>query len=286
MSRLLVRKVRREEFSTAIEWAAAEGWNPGLGDLDVFHAADPGGFLMGFLDGAPICSISVVRYGEDFGFLGFYLVHPDHRGRGYGIAIWREGLKYLQGRNVGLDGVVDQQANYRRSGFVYYGRNIRYSGTPATPGTGPRDLQIRTAETEDLALVSAMDRTVFAADRTDFLQCWMLAGAPAQRHSLVAREAGRLKGFGTIRKCRSGWKIGPLTASDPPSAAALFGALCALAPAGDEVTLDVPEANGHATELAQSAGLSPVFETARMYLATPPPIRHQCQYGITSFELG
>jgi hypothetical protein len=27
----------------AMEWAAAEGWNPGLNDADCFHIADPTG---------------------------------------------------------------------------------------------------------------------------------------------------------------------------------------------------------------------------------------------------
>ena len=34
----------------------------------------------------------------------------------------------LEGRVVGLDGVVDQQANYQRSGFVLAHRNIRFGG--------------------------------------------------------------------------------------------------------------------------------------------------------------
>ena len=91
MSAPVIRNATAAEFETAVEWAAAEGWNPGLDDTPAFHAVDPDGFFMGFVDDRPVSSISVVRYGGAFGFLGFYIVHPDYRGTGAGLAIWRAG---------------------------------------------------------------------------------------------------------------------------------------------------------------------------------------------------
>lgn len=61
----------RKNLDTAIEWAAKEGWNPGLYDADAFYATDPQGFFMGFLGDEPVASLSAVSYGPDFGFLGF-----------------------------------------------------------------------------------------------------------------------------------------------------------------------------------------------------------------------
>ena len=82
-----IHTMTREQLDIAVEWAAAEGWNPGLHDADCYYAADPNGFLMGFLDEEPIASISVVKYDDSFGFLGFYIVKPEYRGQGYGIQI-------------------------------------------------------------------------------------------------------------------------------------------------------------------------------------------------------
>ncbi len=62
------------DVALAVDWAAAEGWNPGLSDAACFRAADPGGFLVGRLDGVPVATISVVRYGTSFAFLGLYIV--------------------------------------------------------------------------------------------------------------------------------------------------------------------------------------------------------------------
>ena len=38
----------RAQFDQAVEWAAAEGWNPGLHDADVFWETDPEGYLGAF----------------------------------------------------------------------------------------------------------------------------------------------------------------------------------------------------------------------------------------------
>jgi len=88
-----------------------EGWNPGIHDGEAFRGADPEGFLIGEIDGKPIGSVSAVRYRERFGFLGFYIVKPEWRGQGYGIQLWRAGLDHLQGRVLGLDGVIAQIDN-------------------------------------------------------------------------------------------------------------------------------------------------------------------------------
>ncbi|MDP2934013.1 MAG: GNAT family N-acetyltransferase, partial [bacterium] len=41
---LTIRPMVRTELDLAIEWAASEGWNPGLQDANCFYAADPEGF--------------------------------------------------------------------------------------------------------------------------------------------------------------------------------------------------------------------------------------------------
>src|SRR5690606_9900185 len=107
-ARLQIRALTRDEMSLPIEWAALEGWNPGLHDADCFYAADPDGFLVGELDGEPVGCISAVKYGSEFGFIGLYIVRPEFRGRGFGMQLWRAAMERLAGRNVGLDGVVAQ----------------------------------------------------------------------------------------------------------------------------------------------------------------------------------
>jgi len=285
MSHLDLRKASAEDFAVAIDWAAAEGWNPGLGDLAAFHAADPEGFILGWQDGQPVSSISVVRYGKDFGFLGFYIVHPDYRGRGSGMATWNHGMAWLDGRTIGLDGVVAQQENYKKSGFVLAGRNLRHSGVPPA-GTAPESrAEIRDLQAEDLPALLAYDRAFFAAPREDFTRRWVLPGTGVTRRSKLALVDGEVAGYGVIRRCRSGAKIGPLFAETPGIASDLFTALSGTLP-GEEVALDTPQDNAAALHLAERFGLQPVFETARMYRGPAPDLPLARTFGITTFELG
>ena len=285
MTGLVFRRAGAGDFAVALDWAAAAGWNPGLDDLAAFHAADPQGFMLGLVEGQPVSSISVVRYGATYGFLGFYIVHPEFRGRGIGLATWHHGVAYLAGRSIGLDGVVDQQDNYRKSGFVLSGRNLRRSGVPAGSAGAENAARIRDAVPGDLPAVQAYDRDFFAVPRDAFVSGWTLPADGAWRRAKIAIVDGEVAGYGVIRACRSGHKIGPLFAEDEDTAGALFLALCATA-AGEAVSLDTPVDNAAAQRLAGRFGLRPVFETARMYRGTAPDLPLQRTFGITTFELG
>ena len=282
MPNYTIKPMTREDLTLAVNWAAAEGWNPGLHDADCFYTADPSGFLMGWLDDQPIAAISVVKYGLSFGFLGFYIVRPDFRGQGYGWQIWQAGLATLQGRTVGLDGVVDQQSNYLKSGFQLAYRNIRYEGIsdgePALDETA-----IAPVASVPVEAVLAYDRPFFPDDRMAFLRCWLAQPGSA---ALCLRDGRSLAGYGVLRPCRQGYKIGPLFADTPAQAEALFLQLKAQVPVGQPFYLDVPEVNTAAVALAQQYGLTSMFETARMYLPTVPQLPSDRIFGVTTFELG
>src|SRR5262245_46287487 len=119
MRNFQMRVMSADEITLALDWAAAEGWNPGLADAGPFAMPDPANFLIGALDDAPASMIAVTNYDARFAFLGFYIVRPDLRGRGLGWRTWRAGIAHAGARTIGLDGVVGQQDNYRKSGFVF-----------------------------------------------------------------------------------------------------------------------------------------------------------------------
>ena len=78
-ARPFIRTLTLAETGELVDWAAGEGWNPGRDDAPAFHAADPGGFIGAFVDGAMVAGISAVAYGDDFGFIGLYICRPDCR---------------------------------------------------------------------------------------------------------------------------------------------------------------------------------------------------------------
>jgi GNAT superfamily N-acetyltransferase len=280
MDELRIRTMRPEEISIAIDWAAAEGWNPGLADAACFATVDPDGFLIGELDGVPAATISCVNYGASFAFLGFYIVRRDVRGHGYGLRIWNAAIAHAGSRVVGLDGVVAQQQNYRKSGFNFAYANIRYGGMIAVPN--PARLSVVALSEVPFAIVEESDATIFPASRRAFLRAWI--GTPGHVGRALLRD-GKLAAWGVIRPCRKGRKVGPLVADDRAAAEAVLAALIASTGSG-EIFLDVPSVNRDAVALAQDLGLAPVFETARMYTGPIPPLRLERLFGVTSFELG
>ena len=281
-----IRPMSRIEFDLALDWAAAEGWNPGLMDAEPFFSVDPQGLLIGLLSSEPVAVISAVRYDAAFGFLGFYIVHPSYRGNGYGWRIWQAAMAHLGTRNVGLDGVTAQQDNYRRSGFQLAHRNIRYQGVAAQvpqPAALPGDTHIVPLSTLPLDQLSAFDGDFFPAQRPDFLRRWI---SQPQTVALGLVNKQGLQAYGVRRSCRTGYKIGPLFAKRPEQAAALLAALCTGLANDAPIFLDVPECNPAAVALAEACGMHKVFETARMYTQAAPDLALSGIYGITSFELG
>ena len=277
----VIRTMTRQELDIAIDWANKEGWNPGLHDADYFYEADPSGFLVGLLDDEPIATVSVVKYGSSFAFLGFYIVKPGYRGKGYGIQIWNAGLASLNGRTIGLDGVVAQQDNYRKSGFTLAYSNIRYQGSGS--GDYQVDSGIVPLSTLPFDDICAYDKPFFPDNREHFLKCWI---DQPESTSLGILRSGKLAGYGVLRICYAGYKIGPLFADRPEYAEQLFLALKSHAPADAPVFLDIPAVNSAAVDLVQRHNMSAVFETARMYKGQHPGLPINRLFGVTTFELG
>jgi len=280
--KLSIRQATRHETELIhVEWAAKEGWNPGLHDTNCFYETDPNGFLVGFIDDKPVSCISLVKYSPDFAFLGFYIVHPDFRGKGYGYKIWKAAIDYAGSANIGLDGLVDQQENYKKSGFQLAYRNIRFKGKSRQFNYSNQNIE----PISPLNFVSVLqyDADFFPAKRSHFLQNWV---AQPESFAFVYSVNGVVKGIVVLRKCRTGYKTGPLFAdSDEIAENLLFHALSSI-PAGSDYFIDIPEVNPDALKLIMNTGIQKVFETARMYTGPFPEMDLSKIYSVTSFEIG
>ncbi|MBZ9676197.1 GNAT family N-acetyltransferase [Mesorhizobium sp. ES1-1] len=276
----MIRTLSLAEIETLIDWAADQGWNPGLHDAAAFQAADPDGFIGAVVDGQMVAGISAVAYDADFGFIGLYICRPDMRGKGIGKSVWDAGMALLGGRTIGLDGVPAQQANYRRMGFAPAYRTVRFSGEVAPKPAGAWPTSLKTITPDLLPWIEAFDRTCFPATRPAFLERWT---APPHI-ALVDMDGTSVRGYGVARQCREGFKIGPLSAIDLDTAKAIFSALANRC--SGPAHIDVPEAQaGLASELTER-GMSPGFETARMYFGPPPTIAAERVFAVGTLELG
>lgn len=278
MPPLSIVRANFEDLDFFLSLAKEEGWNPGLCDAKPFFYTDPDGFFLGEIAGEKIGCISAVAYNGEFGFLGFYIVHPSYRGQGFGLQLWEHAIDYLGARCIGLDGVIAQQDNYKKSHFQLHYRNIRFEGKDS----GHSSKNLIHLQGIPLPTLLEYDMSVFGLSRELFLEHWL---AMPNAYSLGKMSGEVLQGYGVIRRCSNGFKIGPLFAEDRAIAEEIYSALCAIAE-GQAVFLDVPETNLQAMGLAAGRKMRKVFETARMYNRPPPKQRLNNIYGVTSFELG
>lgn len=276
----------------AMQWAASEGWNPGLHDATAFRAADPRGwFSMRTREGEICTTLSAINYGPEFGFMGLFITRPEVlRGQGFGAAVWQAGIEYLsQCRTIGLDGVLERESTYERWGFSSAFVTSRYRGPAAAlacrsvNGYGHEALSVGAKDARELASFES-SHCYFPARRQEFLTEWL--ALPASASVIIRGQGGNLAGWGTVRRAVDGYRIGPVEGDDPRTVVAVLGELAQTLPAGADVAIDVPESNRYTVQLLEQLEFAPVFQCVRMYRGSDPNVDLAGVAGLASFELG
>lgn len=277
-----------DDLPTLWAWAESEGWNPGIGDLRLAFSLDPEGFLGLRRGGELVASLTAVRHGEGFGFLGFFIVDEALRGEGIGGGLLRDGIARLQdrldtGSSIGMDGVFDVAPWYASLGFVLSHRDLRFEGElPGEPSATVEMLELDRLDDAAFADIVAFDTARRELARPDFLRAWM---AMPEVVAGIVREGGEIVGLGVLRPTAKGRRFGPLLGRSPEVARSILLALVHAA-GGGFVQVDVPESNAAGVAMAESLGLVNAFGCARMYLGPMPELPWDEVYGVTSFEFG
>jgi len=281
---MTIRQMSREELDTLVAWAAAEGWNPGLDDAQVFWDTDPDAFIAAEIDGELAGGGSIVAYGTRYGFMGFFIMRPDFRGRGLGNRLWHERKRRLIARldadaSIAMDGVFNMQSYYAKGGFRFICRDLRFEGRGVA---SPKTAGVVDARSIPFEEIDAYDERHFPTNRAGFTKAWI--DRPGG-HAVAAVDDGKLVGYAVMRPCQIGHKIGPLFADDGAVAERLFSTLGSRV-AGEPIFLDVPEINADAMALAARHGMNEVFGCARMVLGPSPSLPDNEIFAVTTFELG
>lgn len=281
---LTIKQMNRDEFNVLVSWASKEGWNPGLNDAEIFWQTDPKGFIAAKIEGELVGGGSIVSYEGNYGFMGFFIIKPEYRGKGLGAELWfhrRDRLKarLKEGAAIGMDGVFNMQAFYAKGGFEFTHREIRYEGIASSY---EEDESLKEAKEVPFEALSNYDEKHFPTRRESFLKAWI---TQPNARSLVMMDNKSITGFGTIRPCETGYKVGPLFADNETIALKLFQALSNHA-ISHPIFLDVPETNEKAVEMVTELGMKEIFGCAKMYLGKEPKVASENIYGITTFELG
>ncbi|WP_339743352.1 GNAT family N-acetyltransferase [uncultured Rubinisphaera sp.] len=281
-----IRALKFEELQLLVDWAGKEGWNPGLNDVDSFWNLDPEGFLALCENDKFIGGGAIIRHSDDYGFMGLFIVDEPFRGRKLGTKLWlarRDQLlsRLKPGGTIGLDGVDAMVKFYEKGGFQQYTRHRRFQLNEPSPEC-KRSETVCDLKTVNFETVLEFDRRCFPASRPQPLSNWIHQPGAI---SLAVVENETLKGFGVMRPCRVGWKIGPLFADSLHTADQLFQAF-QLQQAGQQIFLDIPDNNPQAIELCRKYQMEEVFGCERMYLGSPPKLDNESIFGITNLETG
>jgi [ribosomal protein S18]-alanine N-acetyltransferase len=296
-----IRPMETADLPLVTEWARREGFCPGPGDVAILRLADRGGVWVGCLEGEPIGCIVGARYDSSYGFIGLFLVRPEHRGHGYGVALWQRALAHLAAVGcIGLEAAPDRLEDYAGWGFRPAWETLRWTLRQPAGGEGsrprcadvelPSGYRVVPAAAVREEVVQAYDARHEATPRPHFLREWLRPTAPGDTVLVVLDELGCCRGFARIRPCLlpepgpSGWRLGPWLADGPALAGVLLDQLCS--DRRGAVLVDAPDALPRAHRLLTERGFHPTGRTIRMYRGTPPALALQDIYGLACLELG
>lgn len=282
----MIRPMNAEEVQQLVAWAGDEGWNPGVNDAQAFWNLDPDGFLAIAENDKLIGGGAIIRHGDDFGFMGLFIVHNAHRGNGLGRKLWfarRNRLlsRLKDGGTIGLDGVDAMVPFYQKGGFTPFIRHRRFQLTQSASGLIESERIVDVASV-GLPMLADYDSRCFPVRREKFLVQWT---QQKNAVSLAFVKDGQLLGFGVMRPCLNGWRIGPLFADSIEVADALLQS-CQLSSKGMPIFLDVPDNNPPAIALCEKYGMQEVFGCVRMYYGPVPLLDHRRIFGVTTLEIG
>lgn len=281
---MIYRKMEWTDIPSGLSLCRSAGWNQLSRDWEIFLSLDPEGNRVCINDdGNVIGTVTTIRYGDRFAWIGMVLVDPLQRRRGIGLGLLEQAQQVLKNeRCLKLDATPDGRQVYTRLGFEdEYGLSRLCATTINKNQLASSMASALTAA--DRESVRSFDLGIFGADRMQLLS-WMLDGANEFAFKVV--DGNQLRGY-----CfgRSGFKyahIGPVVASDDDVAKSLISAALAHCN-GRPVILDVPHHHHSWRRWLESLGFSELRSFLRMFKGSNLfPGIPQNQYAILGPEFG
>ncbi|KAF9915190.1 hypothetical protein BX616_006708 [Lobosporangium transversale] len=271
--------------------------------------------------------VSSVRYGDDQAWIGYYIVSPKYRGQGLGLEGFHKALEHAgHGSHVGLDGVMAQVENYKKSGFIHISwQNERRQGfAKDLTENHERDLadQIRRSEIPglvdlsddqvDLEQLCELEEKYTGLKRPQFVKDWVKFHTNhADKHRFGAavlstdqkKENGKpvVLGYACLRPAETSYRLGPLYAANIEAAKQLLVKLAVeveLADADQQksstlpdrppllIALDMPNSNQEAVKFFDGIGWKDTFPSLRMWRGKRPEHDVNGVFAVSTLEMG
>lgn len=283
---LLVREMRHDDISQAVDLWREHGFNQCLNIVSIFYQLDPGGFFVAVntRTGAVVATCTCVRQHPALFVIGMYAAHKNLHGRGVASRVWEAMARRLgQDCNVLINAMPAALPIYRnKAGFALVEPwfTITFKTTAVTIENlplAPDYLRVVSIDHELIDEVIAYDTHVHCFERAETVLL-TIDDTDGLSRAVVRRQNGRVVvcGFGKISTdIQGGAMVGPLYAEDSLVAGALLRDLVesydALARIG--LCMKVLECNADACKLAEELGCAPLNKIARCYLKERVPAR-------------
>jgi len=217
------------------------------------------------------------------GWIGSVLTLPDHRGQGIGQAVTEAGVDALRAagcETVKLYATPKAIPLYERLGFTGEAE-VTVARGGARRGRDP-DVE---PLTDHVDAMLELDREIFAADRSTFLEAKLDA---YPKHGVaVTTEDGRLAGYGIARPGETITEIGPVVAreGDANVAQRLVDGLLSRVP-DQEVEVTYPDASWAASSSWSCRGFVGVDQPLQMRIGPATDQRRNAIVGAGGQDVG
>jgi GNAT superfamily N-acetyltransferase len=143
-----IRRARESEVQLYIDWGNSSGWNMNPFITQNFHKEYPDGWFLGEISESTddrrkvdsdinrkvIALLYCTKYPSKIGFIGYFMVSPEYRGKGYGHRLFQFVLDnfLFNSENpcsaAGLFSASSAESYYRKFGFETKETTLRFRG--------------------------------------------------------------------------------------------------------------------------------------------------------------
>jgi GNAT superfamily N-acetyltransferase len=279
MTRLKIRHLTSADIPFADSLRAIAGWNQTPADWQRAIDLSPRGCLLAECEGQPVATATTVAYGQELGWIGMMLVHPDFRRRGIARVLMQHCMEVLQCarvKSIKLDATPAGREVYLRIGFKdeYTITRFQHNAAPAQKAGNA----IRAATRDDLPKIIELDHAASGVARENVLT--RLFSDCAQ--TLVHEADRQISGYGMLRRGSLASYLGPVVATNPEHGDQIASAL-----ATGKIFCDLPDHHPSASAWAKSQNFTPQRMLTRMYLGENiTPAAPESYFAVAAPDLG
>ncbi len=226
--------MKPDDIADSLKLCRKAKWNQLEPDWQIFLQHSPEACMVATFQDQIVGTVTTIRYGHSFSWVGMVLVDPEFRRQGIGKQLLQEALQILQTEEtVKLDATPQGREVYLKLNFVDEYPLSRMNMVLAKDLFYPTNA--RAIQKEDLPGLIEFDSKIFGANRSSLL-LWMSEKAP--EFSFLIEEKNKIKGYSMGRYGNDFIHIGPIIAESSSIAKELlFAALSKCA--GSPVIMDV-----------------------------------------------